>query len=180
MKTLLTLIFVLAQVVAVVAQDKQQLEVKFVVINHPADVLVTKESWDQGALLKQPGVEVLQLPPVTVRNGRLAQVKTVDLKPVPGAGDAKDGANYREKVETGVILNIQPTLRDDVIEFSATATIRKYEGIESVNDSTAAAQFTSQEYYLGGKTKNNETLIVPSKTSAQGKRITFILTITKV
>jgi len=177
MKTITTVLFMFGVLLTATAQEAIKVEVKF--IQHPADVVITKEAWQRGELFKQHGVDVLSAPVVTTASGRLASIKVVDVRSVPSGGAPGEPANWQRKVETGPELQVQPTVRGDTIEFSATATIRLFEAVELVGD-VAVSHFTSCEIYFGGSAKSGETLLLPSKAVGQDKRVTLVVTFTKV
>jgi hypothetical protein len=178
MKPIVTVLFTFGLLVTAQAQEAIKVEVTF--IEHPAAMIITKEAWQHGKALKQRGVHVLGTLVATTPSGRLATLKAVDVRSVPSGGSPADGANWQRKVEIGPELRVQPTVRGDTIEFSATATLRVFEGVRPVGDAVAASEFTSHEFYFGGNTKSGETLFLPSKSTAQKKRVTLVVTFTKV
>jgi hypothetical protein len=177
MKTITTILLTTGLLLTAAAEDAVKVEVRF--IEHPADMAITKDAWQRGELLKQRGVDVLSAPIATPASGRLASIKVVDQRSVPSGGTPKEGANWERKVETGPELQVLPIVRGDTIEFCGTATIRQFEGVEPIGD-VAVSQFTSREFYIGGSTKSGETLVLPSKATGQSRRITLVVTFTKV
>jgi hypothetical protein len=176
MKAITTLLFTFGLLLSAMAQDAVKVEVRY--IEHPAELVITKEAWQRGDLLKQSGVDVLSAPVATTTSGTPACIKVVDVRSVPSGGTPTDSGNWQRKVETGPELQVQPTLRGEIIDFSATATIRQFDGVQPVED-VAVSQFTSREFYFGGTAKSGETLVLPSKATGQNRRLTLVLTFTK-
>lgn len=176
MKTTTMLSIAFCLFLPVMAQDAVTVEAKF--IEHPADLVISKETWQRGEVLKHRGVNVLCAQAVTTTGDRPASIKAVDLHAVPSGGTPTDHGSWQRKVETGHELQVQLTLRGEIIDFSGTATIRQFNGVKPAGD-VVVSQFTSREFYFGGTTKNGEALVLPSMVISEDKQLTVVLIFTK-